>query len=143
MIIYRPENTNWFFEQESMQEYIAYSQRDAQWESFSYYDFVMKTEKVAFYGPRTASIRIEQSRWIDAAPRFRGTRYPRKDADEELFSIFTLGLFKPWRSINTLCEESETPAEALTKYTSTCADATKQLIENLPPYVSLSDNIAN
>lgn len=127
-------DTDWFISHASEQEFNAYSQRDVRWEAYSYYDLLMKTEEIAFHGPRSASMRVDRSRFIHVAPILAGVDYPRKDADEELFSIVTLGLFKPWREVESLCDQGDNASQVLNDFLSTCPESTKEVIENVLNY---------
>jgi len=84
---------------------------------------------------------MECSQCVKVAPKFTGISYPEKDTDEELFCMFTLGLFKPWQNMVTLCNGYRSPGEALMAYLSTCPNATKHYIENLLIFILLSNNV--
>ena len=65
---------------------------------------------------------------------------PGKDTDGDLFSMYMLGLFKPWRNVATLCESFSTLEEALSNFLISCPEATRETLENLTTYVLLTSN---
>lgn len=65
---------------------------------------------------------------------------PGKDTDGDLFSMYMLGLFKPWRNVATLCERFSTLEEALSNFLISCPEATRETLENLTTYVLLTSN---
>lgn len=92
----------------------------------------MNTVEVVFHGPRTVSTRVDRSRLVQVAPKLVGVEYPKRGIDEELFSIVTLGLFKPWRDVRVLCGDGGNARDLLDNFMLTCTEATREMVENLP-----------
>lgn len=126
--------TDWFTSRAGEHEFNAYSQRGLEWEPYSYYDLVTKTEEIMFHGPRSASTRVERSQFVQVVPRIVGAEYPRRDVDEELFCVVTLGLFKPWREVGSICDQGDNASEVLKDFLSTCPESTKNAMENVLNY---------